>query len=230
MKEIYITKLEPTTNVFLTLTHCIAFIPSGFPMRRAFALTEQSVTLSVTLMMIVHALNGWHPDLAAISGARFEPPFQFWRCMSHASCWLVTPPADNWWLCATAKSSQLYAISLHTHEALQSIHRVCDEDAFSALVSLTCLKQCIVMWASTRPRGCDSSFFIMLACTFNYCFKDWHKKFSHKWFKKELGMALGQRHQIMCCRCTSSTNCNNCSYMSLMFSSGCVDRQSVTGS
>lgn len=75
-------------------------------MSRGFALTEQSVTL----MIIVY---GRHTELAVISGARSPPPFKFWRYLSNASCWLVAPPADSWWLCVTAQSSQLYAISLH---------------------------------------------------------------------------------------------------------------------
>lgn len=127
VKEISITKFQHSTNFFVMLTICNTFILSGVPMRRAFALTEQSATL----MIIVHALNGWHTELAAISGAWFVPPFQFWRYLSQAPCWLVAPPADNWWLCATTKSSQLYAVSLHAkahrHKPLQSINWIYDD-------------------------------------------------------------------------------------------------------
>lgn len=129
VKEINITTFQHTTDFFVMLTNCNTFILSGIPMRRAFALTEHSATL----MIIVHALNGWHTELAAISGARFVPPFQFWWYLSHTPCWLVAPPADNWWLCATTKSSQLYAITgslhakAHTHKPLQSINWIYED-------------------------------------------------------------------------------------------------------
>lgn len=71
VKEMNVTKFQHTTNVFLMLKNCKTFILGDVPRRRAFALTEQSTTL----MIIVHALNGWHTELAAISGARFVPPF-----------------------------------------------------------------------------------------------------------------------------------------------------------
>lgn len=102
MKDINITLWQHASHVLLILTNTLSFSV-------AFQWVEQSVTL----MIIVHALNGRRTELAVISGTRSPPPFQFWRYLSHAPCWLVAPPADNWWLCATAQSSQLYAISLH---------------------------------------------------------------------------------------------------------------------
>lgn len=57
---------------FVMLTNCNTFIFSGILMRRGLCPDR------ATLMIIVYALNGWHTELAAISGARFVPPFQFW--------------------------------------------------------------------------------------------------------------------------------------------------------